>query len=146
MPYGVVLWVAKVPKTTSYWENHSILVYSLNLFKYLGSFLFAALTAQSGGKAPRSDRADPRVWGYAPPYTPADNVESVWGRLVYRLFEFEVDARHTPWAPSLSEPAHASRTYSVFSWVLVWGILERRFEVFGKRKLAEGFGQRSAIL
>ena len=70
-----MLGVAKVSKTTSYWENHSIVVYSLNLFKYLGLFLFAALTAQSGGKAPRSDRADPRVRGYAPPYNPADNVE-----------------------------------------------------------------------
>ena len=33
---------------------------------------FATLTAQSGRKAPRFDRADPRVRGYAPPYTPAE--------------------------------------------------------------------------
>ena len=55
--FAEVLWVAKVSKTTSYWENHSIVVYSLNLFKYLGLFLFAALTAQSGGKAKRFHRA-----------------------------------------------------------------------------------------
>jgi len=42
------------------------------LFKYLVSSLFAALTAQSGGKAPRFDRADPRVGASATPYTPAD--------------------------------------------------------------------------
>ena len=64
-------------------------------------------------------------------------LSGVWERLVYWLFGFEVDARFTPWAPSLSEPAHASRTYSVFSWVLVWGILERKFEVIGKRKFVE---------
>ena len=51
------------------------------LCKYLGSFLYAALTAQSGGKAPRSDRADPRVRGYAPPYTPAELLVRCVGKI-----------------------------------------------------------------
>ena len=45
------------------------------------------------------------------------------------------NGRYTPWAPSLSEPAHASRTYLVFFRGYWYGVfLERKFEVIGKRK------------
>ena len=46
----------KVSESASGWSEHSVVVYSLNLLKYLGLFLYAALTAQSGGKAPRFDK------------------------------------------------------------------------------------------
>ena len=46
-----------------------------------GLFLYATLTAQSGGKAPRFDRADPRVRGYAPPYNPAELLEKCEGKI-----------------------------------------------------------------
>ena len=56
-----------------------------------------------------------RVWGYAPPYTPAELLERVyWSDLdIVQMLFSNLSVAH-PWAPSLSEPAHAGRTYSRF--------------------------------